>query len=92
MVGLCTTYKLCPLQLWDILIDQDEDTLNMLHTPHVNPRLSAYAHLRDNFGFNRTPLVFHGTKAIIYNVPEKQPTFVAHDIETWYIFPAKDHY
>ena len=43
IAGLCTTDKIFPLQLWDCLIKQAEDTLNILRTAHAKPQLSAYA-------------------------------------------------
>ena len=71
IVGPCTTYTLFPLQLWDRLIEQTKDTLNMFRTARANPRLSAYAYLYGNFDLKKTPLAPPGTRAVICNEPKK---------------------
>jgi hypothetical protein len=43
----------CPLQLWDEWIEQGQDTLSMLRTSRVNPKLSAYAILEGQFNFDK---------------------------------------
>lgn len=56
IVGLATVDKAFPLQLWDELLPQAQDTLNLLHTSSVNNKLSTYAVLEGNFNFDKTPL------------------------------------
>ena len=70
IVGLCTTDQNFPLQLWDELIIQSQDSLNMLRTSRVNPQLPAYHILHGAFDFNRTPWAPPGTRATIFNPPE----------------------
>jgi hypothetical protein len=43
IAGLATVDKDFPLQLWDELIPQAQDTLNLLRTSRINKQLSAYA-------------------------------------------------
>ena len=92
IAGLATVDKMFPLQLWDELLEQAQDTLNMLRTARVNPRLSAYAILEGQFNFNKTPLAPPGTKALIYNEPNRRTTFGPHATDGWYTGPAKLHY
>ena len=56
IVGLATVDKAFQLQLWDELLLQAQDTLNLLHTSSVNNKLSTYAVLEGNFNFDKTPL------------------------------------
>jgi hypothetical protein len=53
------------MNLWDRLLPQAIQTPNLLHTSHLHPQISAYAHVH---GLNRTPLAPHGMKVLI---PEK---------------------
>ena len=42
IVGLCTCDEDFPSVLWCKLIKQAQETLNMLRTLHIHPKLSAY--------------------------------------------------
>jgi hypothetical protein len=42
IAGLCTTDRYFPFQLWDKLLPQAQDSLNMLRTSRVDPSKSAY--------------------------------------------------
>ena len=92
IAGLCTTNKIFLIQLWDRLIKQAEDTLNMPRAARENPPLSAEAYLHGSFDFNKTPLAPPGIKAVVYNAPENRTLYSTHGTEAWYIGPAKDHY
>ena len=52
ITGLATVDKNFPIQLWDELIPQAQDTLNLLRTSRVNKHLPAYAVLEGPFNFN----------------------------------------
>ena len=65
VAGLSTVFKSFPLQLWCALLQQTELTLNFLRTSHINTKLSAYAVLKGQFNFNKTPLAPPGTKALV---------------------------
>eukprot|EP00804_Cyclotella_cryptica_P022715 CCRYP_012502-RA/>CCRYP_012502-RA protein AED:0.41 eAED:0.41 QI:0/-1/0/1/-1/1/1/0/237 len=71
LAGMGTLDPNCPIQLWCQFIEQGQDTLNMLRTSRVNPRLSAYAILDGQFEFDRTPLAPVGTKALVFRPQEK---------------------
>ncbi len=63
---LATTESNLPLQLWDWLMLQVQDTLNMMRTLIINPAISAYEALNRPYNWNRYPLVPLGCKAIVY--------------------------
>ena len=81
-----------PMQLWCQFLEQGQDTLNLLQTSRVNPKLSAYAVLEGQFIFNQTPLAPVGTKSKVFITPNKQNTCENHAVDTWYVGPAKMNY
>jgi hypothetical protein len=66
IAGLSSTDKVFPLHLWDKLILQANITLNLLRQSHINPQLSAYAHIYGAFDFNRTPMAPPGTLVLVH--------------------------
>ena len=80
------------MQLWDEIIPQSEDTLNLLRTSRINPKLSAYASLESEFNFNTTPLAPPGTKALIFIDPTQRKTWGTYATDGWYVGPTKDQY
>ena len=65
IAGLCTVNKNFPLQQWDELIPQAQDSLNLLRRVRNNPRLSAYAVLEEKLHFNKMPLAPLGTQLLL---------------------------
>ena len=55
IAGLSTVDPTFPLQLWDELLTQAQDSLNLLRASCQNNKISAYAVLEGEFNFNRTP-------------------------------------
>jgi hypothetical protein len=55
IAGLCSTDKHFPAQLWDKLIPQAQDSLNMLRDSRIDPSKSAYEILEGPHNFNRHP-------------------------------------
>jgi hypothetical protein len=55
-----------PLQLWDRLTPQVEDTLNMLRALRIDPTKSAYKILNGPYDWNRYPLAPLGCKVVVY--------------------------
>ncbi len=66
IVGLATTDSNFPLQLWDKLTPQVQNTLNMMRDSHVNPAILANEALNGLYSWNRYPLAPLGCKAMIY--------------------------
>ena len=53
IAGLCTVDPAFPLQLWDELLEQGQDSMNLLRTSRINPKLSAYAVVHGQYNFNK---------------------------------------
>jgi hypothetical protein len=64
IVALATTNNNFPLQLWDRLTPQVEDTLNMLRASRVDPSKSVYEILNGPYDWNRYPLAHLGAKPL----------------------------
>jgi hypothetical protein len=43
--------------MWDRLLPQAIQTLNLLRTSRLHPHLSAYTHVHGLFDFNHTPML-----------------------------------
>jgi hypothetical protein len=66
---LCRTVKKFPLSLWDLLLPQAENTLNMLHPAWIIPTVSAYTYLWGQHDYNINPFVPLGCKVEAHLVP-----------------------
>jgi hypothetical protein len=92
MAALATTDSNFPLQLWDRLSPQIQDTLNLLHALHIDPSKSAYEILNGPYNWNRyslTPLV---CKAIVYKDGDTCGSWASRGVYAWYLGPSKDNY
>jgi len=92
LAGMGTLDPNCPIQLWYQFIEQGKDTLNMLRTSRVNPKLSVYAILEGRFEFDRTPMAPVGTKASVFLDPQKRTSWQSHAVDAWSLVPANQHY
>ena len=92
ITGLCTCDREFPSALWSYIIKQAQDTLNMLRTSRVHPKLSSYHVLEGQHDFNRIPFGPPGTRAMIFNPPEVRTSWGPRALDAWYIGPAWDHY
>jgi hypothetical protein len=90
--ALATADMLCPLQLWDEFLTQVKLTLNMLRFSRKNPKKSANQEVYSSFDFNKTPLAPLETKALVYNDPVAQTSWVPHATNGFYVGPTSDHY
>lgn len=66
--------------------------LNLLRASRRNPKLSAYAILKGEFNFNKSPLVPPGSKELLYKDTKLQTSFAPHAKYAWYIEPAMQYY
>ena len=78
--------------LWSYLVRQALDSLNMLRTSRVYPKLSAYCGLEGFHNFNRHPWAPPETKGTIFNPPEKRYSCGARVLDVWYLDTAQPHY
>ncbi len=80
------------MKLWDQLLEQAQDSLNMLCIARINPKLSMYHILEGPHDFNKNPWALPGTCAVVYEPPERRQSWAPRGIDAWYVGPAKDHY
>jgi hypothetical protein len=92
IAGLSSTNPHFPLHLWCRLVPQAEETLNMLCTSCLNPKLSAYNYLFGVHNFNAHPMAPPGIKVIAHEKPAKRASWATHGIDGWYIGPTYEHY
>jgi hypothetical protein len=92
IAGLESTAPDFPLHLWDCLLPQAIQTLNLLRISRLHPQLSAYAHVHGIFDFNRTPLAPPGIKFLIHEKPDVRDTWAHRAVPGWYLGPAMHHY
>jgi hypothetical protein len=69
IVALTTIDQEFPLQLWDRLVPQVQNTLNLLQVSRINPNVSAYEALNGPYNWDRYLLAPPGCKAVIYEAP-----------------------
>jgi hypothetical protein len=65
IAALATTDSNFPLQLWDKLTPQVQDTLNMLRASQTDPTKSAYEMLNRPYNWNQYPLAPLCCKAVV---------------------------
>ncbi len=67
ITALAMTDSDFPLQLWDKITPQMQDTLNMMRASRVDPTKLAYEILNGPYDWNQYPLALLGCKAVIYD-------------------------
>jgi hypothetical protein len=90
--GLCSTDRDFPSQLWDKLLQQAQDSLNMLRTSRIDPTKSAYEILEGPHDFNRHPWAPPGCRAILHEPATTRTSWGPRGTDAWYIGPAMHHY
>ena len=90
--GLSSTHKDFPLYLWDILVPQDNITLNLLRKYRVHLTLSAHEELEGRFVYNKTPLFPPGSKVLIHEKPRTRHSWGLRSNMGWYVGPSLNHY
>ena len=81
-----------PRNRWDLLIEQAEITLNMLRSPTLNPKVSAYTLINGVFDFNKTPIAPCGMKTIVHNMTSERASWADHGSRGFNIGPAMNHF
>jgi len=92
IAALATTGRDFPLQLWDRLAPQVQDTLNLLRASQINPNISAYEALNGPYNWDRYPLAPPGCKSIIYETPAVRGSWALCGTDAWYLGPSAEHY
>jgi hypothetical protein len=92
IAALATTDKDFPIQLWDKLAPQVQDTLNLLRALRINPAISAYEILNRSYDWNRYLLAPLGCKAAVYKDGDSRGSWASQGVDGWYLGPSQDHY
>ncbi len=92
IAALATTDSNFPLQLWDQLTPQVQDTLNMMHASRINPAVLAYEALHGPYNWSRYPLAPLGCKAVVHENGDTQGLWASRGVDAWYLGPSQDHY
>ncbi len=92
IAALATTDSNFPLQLWDRLTPQVQDTLNLLQASQIDPTKSAYEILNGPYDWNRYPLAPLGCKAVVYEDSDTRGSWASCGVDAFYLGPAIDHY
>jgi hypothetical protein len=92
IVALATMDSNFPLQLWDKLTPQVQDTLNMMRGSRVDPIKLAYKVMNGQYNWNCYLLAPLGCKAVVYEDGDTQGSWASRGVDGWYLGPSKDHY
>ncbi len=90
--ALGTTNVDFPIQLWNKLAPQVQDSINLLRHSQIDPTKSVHELLEGPYNWNRYPLAPLGTKAVIYEDASTRALWAPHGIDAWLLRPSKDHY
>ena len=90
--GISVCDEKFPTILWSRLIRQCQDSLNLLRTSRVHPKVSAFHVLEGVHDFNKVPWAPPGTRATIFNPPEVRSSWGPRALDAWYVLPAWQHY
>ena len=92
IAALATTNSDFPLQLWDKITPQVQNTLNMMRVSCIDQIISAYEQLNGPYNWNQYPLAPLGCKAVIYKDGNTRGSWASKGIDGWYLGPPLDHY
>jgi hypothetical protein len=89
--ALGTTNIDFPIQLWDKLAPQMQDSINLLQQSWIKPNISAYETLKGPYNWNHFPLAPLRTKAKIYE-DDTRTSWAPRGVDKWMLVPSRDHY
>ncbi len=92
IAALATTDSSFPLQLWDRLTPQVQDTQNLLRASRIDPTKSSYEILNRPYDWNRYPLAPLGCKAVVYEDGDTRGLWATRGVDAFYLGPVIDHY
>ncbi len=90
--ALGTTNANFPIQLWDKLTPQVQDSSNLLRCSQIHPECSAYKTLKVLYGWNQYPIAPPSAKSIICEDSDTHASWAPHSLDAWLLSPSKDHY
>jgi hypothetical protein len=92
IAALATTHSELPLQLWDCLMPQVLNCLNLMRASWINPSKSAYETRFGPYNWNWYPLAPLGCKAVVYKDSDTIGSWASRSVDIWYLGPSMDHY
>ena len=92
IAGLSSTHKDLLLHLWCRIVPHATLMLNLIRQYHMNPKISGYAQLHEEFDYNAMPLAPPSTKVIIHEKLTVRGTWAPHVVKWWYLGPSMNHY
>jgi hypothetical protein len=92
IAALATTDSNFPLQLWDWLMLQVQDRLNMMRALRINPVILAHEALNGPYDWNRYRLAPLGFKAVVYEDGDTRGSWASRGVDAWYLGPSQDYY
>ena len=88
IASLCTMDRLCPLQLWALMVRQCELTLNLIRPSYRNKSISAWQELhRTRYPFHSQPFGPVGCKVFIHLRSLERASWSPHAEEGFYLGP-----
>ena len=81
-----------PLYLCCRLLQQDFLTLNLIRQSRLQPKLSTYAQMEEQHGYNSHSLAPPGIPVLIHQESNARETWASRGIEGWYLGPVMDRY
>jgi hypothetical protein len=92
IAALATTDSNFPIQLWDKLTLQVQNTLNMMRASQVIPAILAYKALNGLYNLNQYPFSPLGCKAVIYEDGDTRGLWASRGVDGWYLGHSLNHY
>ena len=92
IAGISSVNPELPMHLWDRLVVQATDTINMLRANRQNDKMSAYMALNGPYDFTKTPMAPPGTKVLVHEKSVQRGTWYPHGKEGWYLGNSLEHY
>jgi hypothetical protein len=92
VANLCGADKEFSLNLWDLLLPQVKNTLNMLCLSQMTPTISAYTYLWEQHDYSSNPFALLGCKVKAHLVPRIREMWVPHTTSGFYVGNSWEHY
>ncbi len=88
----CGANREFPLNLWDLLLPQAENMLNMLCPSRMTPTISAYTYLWGQHDYNSNPFTPLGCKVKAHLVPGIREMWALHMTSRFYVGNSLEHH
>ena len=81
IAGIASIHNAFPLHIWCFLLPEASLTLNLLQKSRMNPKLSGYSQLHEEFNYNVTQLSLPGTQVFIHENPTVREIWLSHRVK-----------